>query len=170
VNLRIARAFPKDARSIAALRTAVAEEMTRRHGHGHWSACPTKAEVTRQLRASHVLVAHDGADIVGTVRLATANPQVFDSAAFTPVQSPLYVLGLAVAPERRKQGIGRQLIEAAKAVARARPAQALWLDAYDSEVGAGPFYLRCGFRRVGPGEHRAVSLMYYEWLTEWLPS
>jgi ribosomal protein S18 acetylase RimI-like enzyme len=164
VNLRITRALPRDARAIAALRTAVAEDMTRKHGQGHWSACPSKAEVTRQLRASHVLVARHGADIVGTVRLATANPLAFDSGAFTSVQSSLYVLGLAVAPECRNQGVGRQLMEAAKGVARARPAQALWLDAYDSDVGAGPFYVRCDFRRVGPSEHKDVSLVYYEWL------
>jgi GNAT superfamily N-acetyltransferase len=164
VNLRITRALPQDARAIAALRTAVAEDMTQYHGQGHWSACPSKAEVTRQLRASHVLVARHAEKIVGTVRLATANPQIFDSGAFTPVQSSLYVLGLAVAPECRRQGVGRQLMAAAKGVARARQAQALWLDAYDSEVGAGPFYVRCDFRLVGPGKHKDLSLVYYEWL------
>ena len=170
VTVLITRALPGDARSIADLRGAVARGMTREHGEGHWSACPSKAEVTRQLRASHVLVARRDGRIVGTVRLVTANPQVFDSGAFTSVASALYVLGLSVAPECRRQGIGRQLMEAAKDVARSRPAQALWLDAYDSEVGAGPFYERCGFRRVGPssfrpGAVRPVALVYYEWRT-----
>ena len=113
-----------------------------------------------------MLVARQAARIVGTVRLATANPLAFDSGSFTPVATALYVLGLAVAPECRNQGIGRQLMEAAKDVARDRPAQALWLDAYDSEVGAGPFYLRCGFRRVGPSSFKEVPLVYYEWLVD----
>ena len=170
MNFKITKALPQDARAIAALRTSVAQGMTRQYGRGHWSACPSKAEVTRQLRASHVLVARHDKRIVGTVRLATANPLAIDSGSFTPVDTALYVLGLAVAPECRNQGVGRQLIEAAKDVARSRPAQALWLDAYDSKVGAGPFYLRCGFRRVGPSTFKEVSLVYYEWLREWLPS
>ena len=164
VTLRITRALPRDAQALADLRVAVARGMTRQHGQGHWSSCPSKAEVSRQLRASHVLVARQGARIVGTVRLATAIPLAIDSGAFTSVASALYVLGLAVAPECRHQGIGRALMEAAKDVARARPAQALWLDAYDSEVGAGPFYSRCGFRRVGPSNLKEVPLVFYEWL------
>jgi GNAT superfamily N-acetyltransferase len=171
--------LPRDAQAIADLRGAVALDMTRLHGPGHWSSRPSRAEVMRQLRASHVLIARQDARIVGTVRLATANPLLFDSGSFTSVETAIYVLGLAVAPECRRQGIGRQIIEAAKDVARSRPAQALWLDAYDSEVGAGPFYSRCGFRRVGPSTFKAstfkastikantfkeVKLVYYEWL------
>jgi GNAT superfamily N-acetyltransferase len=166
VSLQITRALARDAQALADLRGAVAREMTRRHGPGPWSPCPSKAEVTRQLRASQVLIAREEARIVGTVRLATANPLVFDSRSFTPVQTALYVLGLAVAPDCRRQGIGRQLMEAAKEVARSRPAQALWLDAYDSEAGAGPFYLRCGFRRVGPSAFKEARLVYYEWLVD----
>jgi ribosomal protein S18 acetylase RimI-like enzyme len=153
-----------DAREIAMLRTAVAEGMTRQFGHGHWSACPGKSEVLKQMRASHVLVARRDARIVGTVRLATANPFTFDSEQFTPVRTALYVLGLAVAPEWRRQGIGRELMEAAKQEVRSRPADALWLDAYDNDAGAGPFYLRCNFRRVGPSARKDLPLVYYEWL------
>lgn len=164
VTVLITRALPRDARSLAELRGAVARGMTQAHGQGHWSTCPSKAEVTRQLRASQVLVARQDGRIVGTVRLATANPLAFDSGSFTAVSTALYVLGLAVAPENRQQGIGRRLMDAAKDVARSRQAQALWLDAYDSEVGAGPFYERCGFRRVGPSAFKEALLVYYEWL------
>src|SRR6185436_6959298 len=102
-----------------------------------------------QLRASHVLVARRSADLVGTVRLARALPWAIDSESFTPVDTALYVLGLAVSPQARGQGIGRSLIEAAKASARAWPAQALWLDAYQHDAGAGGFYEKCGFRALG---------------------
>jgi ribosomal-protein-alanine N-acetyltransferase len=76
----------------------------------------------------------------------------------------LYVLGLAVAPEHRKQGIGRALMAAAKTVAQARRVQALWLDAYDSNAGAGLFYVGCDFRRVGPSRITPAPRVYYEWL------
>ena len=138
--------------------------MSQRFGEGHWSACPTKAEVIRQMRASHVLLARQGAEIVGTVRLVRALPWAFDSSSFTPVSKPLYVLGLAVAPQCRGQGIGRQLMDAAKDTAASWNAQALWLDAYEHAAGAGPFYLKCGFRQVGRTESREVPLIYFEWL------
>jgi predicted N-acetyltransferase YhbS len=163
-------ARPDDARAIAALRASVAQDMTRRFGEGHWSAIPSKAEVLKQMRASQMLVARDSTHIVGTVRLATVNPHFVDPVGFTRVDSALYMLGLSVAPEYRKMGIGRRLVDAAKDAARARRAQALWLDAYDSEVGAGPFYLRCGFRRVGASgkarAHGVMPLVYFEWLVD----
>ena len=96
----------------------VAREMTRVFGEGHWSPCPSKAEVVRQLRASQVLIASRGEEIIGTVRLARVLPGVIDSESFTKVDTALYVLGLAVSPDARRQGVGRDLIEAAKESAR----------------------------------------------------
>lgn len=161
---RISVASARDASAIAALRGQVALDMTRRFGEGHWSACPTIADVKRQLRASHVLVARQDQGIVGTVRLVLARQWAIDSGAFTPVETALYVFGLAVAPEARRLGIGRELMEAAKAKARAWPAQALWLDAYDHAAGAGGFYQSCGFREVGPSSRSEVPVIFYEWL------
>lgn len=138
--------------------------MTEKFGPGPWSAFPSKTDVVRQLRASHVLVARRNEDIIGTVRLARVLPGVIDSGAFTPVETALYVFGLAVAAEARGQGIGRQLMETAKAAARSWPADALWLDAYDHAAGAGGFYIECGFRPVGPSARGEVPLHFYEWL------
>ena len=163
-TLSIAFATPRDARSLVTLRTAVARGMTQEFGTGHWSAFPSKPEVARQARASHVLVARRDGQLVGTVRLITARPWAIDSSCFTPVKSALYVLGLAVAPEARGQGVGRDLMEAAKDAARSWPIEALWLDAYDHIAGVGPFYLKCGFRKVGRTQYREVPLIYYEWL------
>ncbi len=160
----ISVATPRDARALVALRTAVAQDLTQKFGEGHWSACPSKADVVRQLRASHVLVARRAGEIIGTVRLTAAKPWAIDSSSFTPVTSVLYVLGLAVAPEARGQDVGRDLMEAAKDAARSRSAEALWLDAYDHSAGAGPFYMKCGFRKVGRTQYREVPLIYFEWL------
>lgn len=138
--------------------------MTERHGSGPWSALPSKAVVVRQIRASHALIARCGGEVVGTVRLAWANPAGFDAVSFfTPASAALYVLGLAVAPEHWGEGIGRQLVEASKQVARDWPAQALWLDTYDHAAGAGEFYQRCGFREVGASPLNHLPLLYYEW-------
>ena len=160
----ISRARRSDVRQLVALRSAVAQEMTREFGEGHWSQYPSQAEVIRQLRASHVLVAKCDSDIIGTVRLVRAMPWAIDSSAFTPVAAPLYVLGLAVAPAWQDKGIGRQLMGAAKDAARAWGAEALWLDAYQHRAGAGSFYLKCGFRKVGATQYRESPLIYFEWL------
>jgi GNAT superfamily N-acetyltransferase len=155
-----------DARAVADLRTDVAREMTRVFGEGHWSPCPSKAEVVRQLRASQVFIASRDSKIIGTVRLARVLPGVIDTESFTKVKTALYVLGLGVAPESRRQGIGRDLIEAAKESARSWPADALWLDAYDHVAGAGAFYEACGFRAVGRSSNGKIPLVFYEWLVD----
>ncbi len=163
-NTSISLAKTSDARALAALRMAVADDMTRQFGKGDWSAGPSTVAVVRQVRASHVLLARQGESIVGTVRLTAARPWAIDASCFTPVSSALYVLGLAVAPDCRGFGIGRQLMEAAKDAARAWPAQALWLDAYDNAAGAGSFDMKCGFRQVGRTKFREMPLVYYEWV------
>ncbi len=163
MDITIGRAIPDDAGAIAVLRTRVADGMTSEFGAGHWSASTSKLLVLRQMRASTMLVARCGHGIVGTVRLATVSP-AFDANAFgfTPASYALYVLGLAVASEWRRQAVGRMLMEAARTTARERGAEALWLDVYDHAAGAGPFYERCGFRRVGSAPGGEIPLTFYE--------
>ena len=112
-----------------------------------------------------MLVARREGEIVGTVRLIRANPVLLDVSAFTPVDVAMYLIGLVVASPSRGQGVGRALVQACKDIARAWPAQALWLDTYENAAGAGFFYLKCGFRKVGPTVFRDAPLGFYEWHT-----
>jgi hypothetical protein len=48
------------------------------------------------------------------------------------------------------------------AIARAWPADAVRLDAYDAPAGAGGFYARCGYRERGRVTYRGVPLIYFE--------
>lgn len=153
-----------DVAALMKLRAEVARDMSDRFGKGGWSSVPTKADIVRQLRASHVLVAREGAEVVGTVRLAPVQPGIIDTSAFTPVSTAIYVLGLAVAVHRRNFAIGHSLMNATKDFAQKSSANALWLDAYDHAAGAGPFYERCGFRRCGKKPHGSIDLWLYEWL------
>jgi GNAT superfamily N-acetyltransferase len=162
VKLSIDSATPRDAAALVVLQNRVADGMTREFGAGPWSAHTSAPQVLKQMRASQVLVARQGGDIIGTVRLITPHTHAFDTRAFTPVDRALYVLGLAVSLEFRNLGVGRQLLAAARQSACDRAAQALWLDAYEHAAGAGPFYLRCGFRKVGPAPGGEVPLMFYE--------
>ena len=116
------------------------------------------------MRTSCVLVARKGKTAVATLRLATKKPWAIDTSYFVPVESPIYLLDMATAPDFQRQGIGRRMLEEARAVAKKWPGQAIRLDAYDAEAGAGDFYAKCGFREVGRATYRGNPLIYYELL------
>jgi GNAT superfamily N-acetyltransferase len=164
VELSFVIATEADVSAIAALRRSVTEQLTQKHGRGHWSSCPTEASVLRGLRASRILLARDGEDIVGTLRLATKKPWAIDLAYFHVVPKALYLHDMAVAPALQGRGIGRRLVQEAVVVARAWPSAAVRLDAYDAEAGAGSFYAKCGFTEVGRVTYRKTPLIYFELL------
>jgi GNAT superfamily N-acetyltransferase len=155
-------AIEEDVAAIAGLRAAAAKHLTAVYGRGHWSSSPTEAAVRRALRSDRLLVALEGTRITGTVRLAAAKPWAIDPSYFTPVPRAVYLHDMAVDPASQRTGIGRRLVEEALGVARAWPSEAIRLDAYDSEAGAGPFYARCGFREVGRVVYRKTPLIYFE--------
>jgi GNAT superfamily N-acetyltransferase len=92
-------------------------------------------------------------------RLAT---EAIDLKYFTPVGKAVYLHDVNVDPELQRSGIGRRLLDRAKSVAKAWPVDAIRVDAYDGESGAGPFYAKCGFTEVGRTVYRSVPLVYYE--------
>lgn len=151
-----------DALAIARLRTAAADDLTRRYGDGHWSSSVSERGVLRGIRDSRVLAARAGGAIVGTLRLTPKKPWAIDGGSFTAVGRPLYLVDMAVEPAMQRQGVGRALLAEAAAIARAWPADAIRLDAYDAEAGAGGFYAACGFTEVGRLVYRRVPLVYFE--------
>ena len=157
---------PEDAAPLALLHTAVAEDLTRRFGEGAWSSKSSEKGVLFAMRTSRVFVAREGAEIVATLRLATKKPWAIDTNYFSPCSRPLYLLGMAVSPSRQRTGIGRKCLEAATEIARRWPADAVRLDAFDAEAGAGGFYARCGWSEVGRTSYRGTPLIYFEYLLE----
>ena len=163
--LHITLAKPSDAAAVAAVRIAAADRLTRDFGEGHWSAHTNEAAVLRDMKASRVLVARDGGRIVGTLTLQARKPWAIDVAYFTPCQKPVYLINMAVTPARQRTGIGRGLLHEALVVARALPADAIRLDAYDTAAGAGEFYRKCGYAGAGGKSYRGVPLLYFELMT-----
>ena len=153
-----------DAPAIASLLNSAAEHLTRQFGQGHWSGRVTDRGVLWGIKTSRVLVVKDDARIVAMLRLATKKPWAIDVKYFVSVPRPLYLVGMVVEPGLQRQGLGRTLVEEATAVARAWPSEAIRLDAYDAEAGAGGFYAKCGFREVGRVTYRNVPLLYFELL------
>jgi GNAT superfamily N-acetyltransferase len=154
----------RDAVILAALHTAIAERLTDLHGPGPWSSKTSEKGVLYAMRASQVFVAREGSEIVATLQLATKKPWAIDTSYFATCSRPFYLLGMAVAPARQRQGLGRRCLEAAKVIAKAWPADAIRLDAWDAAAGAGLFYARCGFTEVGRVTYRNAPLIYYELL------
>ncbi len=161
-GLAFAEAAPEDAARVVALRAAAARDLAARYGHGHWAGEPTERGVLHQLRISRVWLARQGGEAVATFRLGTRKPWAIDPAYFTPCARPLYLTDMAVRPDRQRRGVGRGCLAEALRLARAWPADALRLDAYDAEAGAGGFYAACGFREVGRVSYRGTPLVYYE--------
>jgi predicted N-acetyltransferase YhbS len=122
----------------------------------------TEKGVLFGMRHSTVLVACRGKRIVGTLRLATKKPWAIDVSYFTRVKKALYLTHMAVTPAIQRQGIGRRLLEQATKHTRAFPADAIRLDAFDVEAGAGTFYANYGYREVGRTTYRKAPLIYYE--------
>ena len=164
MGLHLDLATPEDALAIAVLRTAVGEHLTSRYGKGHWSWAVSEKGILYNMRTSKVLVARGEGGVIATLRLGTKKPWAIDKTYFTDCRKPLYLTDMAVAPELQRQGIGRMCIEETRRVGKEWPGDAIRLDAYDGEAGAGDFYAKCGFREVGRVTYRATPLIYFEML------
>ena len=76
---------------------------------------------------------------------------------------------MAVHPELQRNGIGRLLLNEAEEIARAWPADAVRLDAFDATAGAGPFYAKCGYREVARVVYKKDPLIYFEQILSLTP-
>jgi len=159
---RLEQATPEDAPALVALHARVAAALTEKHGTGHWSHVPTERGILHNLGISRLLVLRRRGAIAATLRLTTRKPWAIDVRYFTTARRPLYLVDMAVDPERQRTGLGRSCLEAVPAIARAWPADAVRLDAYNAPAGAGGFYARCGFREVGRVVYRGTGLIYFE--------
>ena len=157
-------ATAEDIASIVALRNAVASQLTARHGIGHWSSTATAKSVRLDMRRASVYMLTNRGRPVATLALQTRKPSAIDRVCFTPVKRPLYLIDMAVDPARQRSGLGRRCVADAIRMCKAWPADALCLDAYDSDAGAGEFYRTCGFTEVGRASYRNTPLIYFEML------
>jgi GNAT superfamily N-acetyltransferase len=162
--IELLEATADDAEELVSLHTAVAEDLTARHGKGHWSSATTVKGVLFTMKRATVFVARKRQRIVATLALSTRKPWAIDKSYFAPSARPLYLTSMAVDPSHQRQGLGTQCMEKAREITAGWPADAIRLDAYDAAGGAGGFYARCGFTEVGRVVYRTVPLIYYEWL------
>jgi GNAT superfamily N-acetyltransferase len=163
-RLSLEPAAAADVAALAALHTAVADDLTQKHGRGAWSTKTSEKGVLLAMRTCRVFVARQGAEMIGTFRLTTKKPWAIDTSYFAKCTSPVYLLAMAVAPSKQRHGLGRRCFDEAKRIAQAWPADAIRFDAYDAAAGAGGFYAKCGCKEVGRVSYRNTPLVYFEFL------
>ena len=166
VRLTFRDATPEDAAVTAGLQNAAAGALTARFGEGPWSSLVTERGAELAQRHARVRVGRAGRRVLTVLRLATKKPWAIDVSYFTPVKRPLYLTGMAVSVAHQGKGLGRLALDDGVAVARAWPADAIRLDAYDAPAGSGQFYAKCGFRERGRVAYKGDPLVYYELLLE----
>ncbi len=166
IKVSVSIADETDAPSLAALHSEVADDLTRRYGRGVWSSHVTERGVLFGFRHSNVLIARKGRKIVGTLQLQNKKPWSIDVSYFTPVSKAIYLKAMAVLPGLQRKGIGRLLLEEAAKQARNWPAEAIRLDAFDADAGAGGFYAKCGFLERGRRTYRETPLIYFEMILQ----
>ena len=162
--LKFRDATIKDVAAIAGIQNAAAGALTARYGPGHWSSLVTERSTELALRHAKVRVGTVDRRIVTVLRLATKKPWAIDVAYFTPVTRPVYLTGMAISVEHQREGFGRLALGDARDAAAAWPADAIRLDAFDADAGAGAFYDKCGFQERGRVVYKGNPLIYYELL------
>ncbi len=128
---------------LAALYRAVAEDLTHRFGQGHWFVSANGEGRAERSAEAKVFANLDCMHQQSCRRYPTLGYKEAlghrHRVYFTAAERPLYLTGMAVHPDLQRKGIGRLLLKEAEAVARAWSADAIRLDAFDAEAGAGTF-------------------------------
>ncbi|MFM1988170.1 MAG: hypothetical protein RJA99_1127 [Pseudomonadota bacterium] len=160
-GLRVARLDPRDPRDAAALVGLLDEYARDATGGGTPLADDAKARLPGVLAArAHYAgwLAFDGDRPVGLVN-------AFEGVSTFKARPLLNIHDIAVAASHRGRGIGRALLAAAEAEARARGCCKLTLEALEGNTGAIALYRDVGFvaYELDPAMGRAT--FFEKWLT-----
>jgi len=164
MRIRLHLATPEDVPELVDLRTAVNERLRELFGEGYWYDRPTEKGALLGMRRGKVYIARLRGRIAASLTLSARKPWAIDRSYFTPVNKPLYLTAMAVAPELQRKGMGRQCLDESRRIALAEGAESICLDAWDCPAGAAPFYAKCGWQERGRTVYRVAPLIYYETL------
>jgi ribosomal protein S18 acetylase RimI-like enzyme len=164
MRIQLQIATPEDAADLVCLRNATSNHLTSQFGKGPWSGQSTEKGALFGMRRGTVFIARYRNRLIATLTLSTRKPWAIDRKYFSNSDRPLYLTSMAVHPDRQRGGVGKLCIQQACRIAKEWPSDAIRLDAFDADAGAGEFYRKCGFREVGRAVYRVAPLIYYEML------
>jgi GNAT superfamily N-acetyltransferase len=164
MRIKLQPATNDDVAGLVSLRIAVSEHLAAQFpGILHPSGVTEKGIRFAMTRATLFVAKHRNRPIAA-LTLSTRKPWAIDATYFSRSEAPLYLTDMVVDPRGQRKGVGRQCLEQAIKIARRWPADAIRLDAYDADYGAGDFYQKCGYREVGRAVYRQTPLIYFELL------
>ncbi len=162
--IRLQVATAADAPDLVDLQLAANQDLTAKFGKGPWSGGLTAKGVLFSMTRGTIYLARERRRAVATFTLSTRKPWAIDASYFSSSKRPLYLTSMAVKPDRQRSGIGRMCLDEARTLAVKWPGDAIRLDAFDADAGAGEFYRKCGFLEVGRATYRTAPLIYFELL------
>lgn len=162
MKIGLHRATVDDIPELVRLKNSVSESLTGRYGVGHWSTNVTDKGIVFAMKNGTVYIYRENDTILATVTLSARKPWAIDTAYFSSAKRPVYLTAMAVAPDAQCKGIGRRCLDEVLEIAKGWPADAIRLDAYDAEAGAGEFYRKCGYTEMGRTVYRDTALVYFE--------
>lgn len=138
----VERAAPAEADAVADLWVSLARDQRRHGSHLHADANrdAIRESMARCAVDDRLLVARDGDALVGFVRLDVERGPLSQDATRGLVRD-LYVV-----PDRRGEGVGTRLLDAAEAALRDRGVDVVALEALAANADAVRFYERRGYR------------------------
>ncbi len=161
--LSLRRIGPEDVQDVRDIRVRAAEDLTIRHGVGHWSHVTTLRTLRRRALEKQVLAVDRNGSLIGTFTVSAKKIGFYRNSWFANPDDPaLYLTDMAIHPNKQRMGVGRWCMAEIDNMARRDGLLAVRLDAYDAPAGAGAFYEKCGYRRVHHGSVNGTPLMYYE--------
>lgn len=160
VKLQVAGA--EDIGDLVSLQNSASQQLTAQFGLGPWSTRIGEKSILYTMTRAVIYVAKYRKQLVATLTLSVRKPWAIDKKYFTASKHALYLTSMVVSPDQQRKGIGRQCLAEAQRIAKLWPADAIRLDAWDSNAGAGEFYRKCGFRQVAYACYRTVPLIYFE--------
>jgi len=163
MSMSLHAAMPHDVPELVSFHSLVSQDLARRSGGNRWSS-PTVNGLLFTMKSATIFVARQRGSVIAALTLSRRKPWAIDKRFFAPSSNPLYLTGMAVHPLHQRIGIGRFCIERAQSIALRWPSDAIRLDAYDNQTGAGEFYRKCGFTEVGRARYRDIPLIYFEML------
>lgn len=170
-NLAVRRAIADDVPALVELSRRVQDKLTASGSLQQFGPIP-RATVAAHVAAGSASVLVAGADVIGDMFVEPNSDEpvtpglaeILRKLGFTAADAPLWFLQkLMIAPERQGDGLGRLLLDAARAHILATGGGTLALDCWVGNGKLRDFYTRAGFTLHGEYRDEGFAVAVFRW-------